>query len=90
MLSLVALRLIRLLRRWSAGSINKFSEEMHLPVETLQVAVSELAAKNFILTEDMQENCTDQNQMLEITESGRKYLEDLDGKIETFPKNDKA
>jgi len=86
MLSSNALQLLRLLRRWSVGSVHKFSEETHLPIVSIQEAVNELLNKTLILAEDMSENCTYQNQMLEITESGRKYLEELDGVIETFPK----
>ncbi|MFC6101150.1 hypothetical protein [Olivibacter domesticus] len=86
MLSQNAISLLRVLRRWSVGSIDKFSQEMSLPVESIERGVAELLTNQYILAEDINEHCNYQNRMLEISENGIAYLESVDGPIETFPK----
>jgi hypothetical protein len=88
MLSKSALSLLRLLRRWSVGSIEKYAQEMHLPVKEIQGAVDELVSLNYIIAIRMEDDCDFQNQMLEINKNGLAYLEKIDGPVETF--QDKA
>jgi len=86
MLSQNALSLLRVLRRWSVGSIDKFSQEMNLPVVSIEQGVEELLTNQYILAEDINDHCAYQNRMLEINENGLAFLENIDGSIETLPK----
>ncbi|GAA4792873.1 hypothetical protein GCM10023231_21330 [Olivibacter ginsenosidimutans] len=84
MLSLEALNLLRLLRRWSVGSIGKFAEEMHLPPEAVALAANELVNRKLIQTFDMHDDCPFHNKMLQINDEGLNFLEMMDGPVDTF------
>lgn len=79
-----ALQLLRLLRRWSVGSIGKFAEEMQMPPETLVSAATTLEQKGYILSVDIDDNCAFPNKMLEINALGISFLEGLDGRVDTI------
>jgi len=88
MLSVEAAALLRLLRRWSVGSVGKFAEEMHLPPQTVERATIELAKHHLIQTFEIADDCPFHNLMLEIRDEGISFLEKIDGPVSTSP--DKA
>ncbi|MGK9116893.1 hypothetical protein [Olivibacter jilunii] len=81
-LSSNALRLLRLLRRWSVGSIGKFAEEMQLDPESVLKAAYILEQNGYILTVDIADDCPYPNKMLEINALGLSFLEGLDGRVD--------
>jgi len=84
MLSIEALNLLRLLRRWAVGSIAKFSEEIQLPPEIVEKAANELVKRKLISAFDMTGDCPFHNKMLEINDEGLNFLEMMDGPVDTF------
>jgi|GEM_PF-1130290 len=76
--------LLRLLRRWSVGSVDKFAEEMHLSQEQIDEASEGLSGNQFILRYPMKDHTEPRNKMLEITDKGIAFLTDIDGPIATF------
>jgi len=88
MLSIEAVALLRLLRRWSVGSIGKFAEEMHLTPQVVEKATIELTNHHLIQTFEIADDCAFHNRMLEIRDKGISFLEEIDGPVDTFP--DKA
>lgn len=87
-ISPIALQLLRLLRRWSVGSVCKFAEEMQLAPEAVVNAAVVLEQKGFILSVDIDDDCTYPNKMLEINALGISFLEGIDGKVDTAIRKD--
>lgn len=82
-MTLLALNLLRLLRRWSTGSIHKFAEELGVEAPDLMEAVSELKIQGLLVAYKMNDNSSFSNAMLEITQGGLDFIGTLDGQIST-------
>ncbi|MFC3199014.1 hypothetical protein ACFOET_15425 [Parapedobacter deserti] len=83
MISQQALDLLRLLRRWSTGSIRKFAEELHVEASDLVEAVFELRTQGLLVAYEMHDGEPFSNAMLEITQWGLDFIETVDGQIST-------
>lgn len=78
-----ALNLLRVLRRWATGSVHKFAEELNMEPFMLRQAVLELKSLEFVVEYPMKDSSAFKNAMLEITQEGLDFIEKHDGEIDS-------
>lgn len=78
------IQLLKLLKRWVSGSIDKFAEEMHIPPQDVEIAAQELFKEGLIESFSMDDNTMFNNKMLEINRAGLAYIDAINGNVDTI------